>query len=320
MVKRILNKILSGIDMPQEYICIEKGALVDPLKVFVSIKNEPGLIDVTATHLLLGYKPLLIGIPVDKKSNEFKFFNENEFVTLRFNHSGIGSVARISLKKTNSIADFDDTVLFLYEGMNANHYFVNDFYQVFNKVKYKLSLREKDEAYLSWSLYQQVRVAYSFPRAISLMSLGRDGSYNLFPTDLNGKLNESYYVMSLRKNGKASDQVKSLKKIIVSTVQAFFYKTVYQLGKNHMNDLQPTNCFPFSEQRSEKYQIPLPQNTVAYQELELINTMEYGIHCLCFFKIIHKSDVITVSTLSHVHAYYAMWRKRKGFQDHWLIR
>ena len=61
--------------------------------------------------------------------------------------------------------------------------------------------------FLPDNLYKQVQIAYSIPRNISLITVGQNDRFNLFPTDLHGPVNEDHYIISLRHEGKACQQV-----------------------------------------------------------------------------------------------------------------
>ena len=87
---------------------------------------------------------------------------------------------------------------------------------------------------------------------------------------------------------------------------------VYALGKNHMQDLKPKDKFPFTESFSINFGLPLPESTLSYQELELIESFEEGIHKLLVFKILSQQIMKeNEATLAHIHNVYATWRHAK---------
>jgi hypothetical protein len=56
----------------------------------------------------------------------------------------------------------------------------------------------------------------------------------MFPTDLNGRIDDEHYVISLRHDGAVNQQVEKFKRISLSTVDSSFCKEAYRMGKNHM--------------------------------------------------------------------------------------
>ena len=167
---------------------------------------------------------------------------------------------------------------------------------------------------------KQVQVAYSFP-VISLITVKQNDLFNLFPTDLNGQIDDEHYIISLRHEGKAANQVEMAKRILITEIDPSFYKTVYSLGKNHMQELKAKDQFPFSDSFSDFLQLPLPRSAVYYRELELEQSFDHGIHRFLLFKIINKRLIVEKpATLAHIHNVYATWRHNKGLPGNYLLR
>jgi hypothetical protein len=166
-----------------------------------------------------------------------------------------------------------------------------------------------------------VQIAYAVPRNISLITVGNNGLYNLFPTDLHGQLDQAHYIISLRTGGKAAQQVAAAGKLLISQVHADAYKIVYGLGKNHMQELKAIKNFPFRGDWSEKFTLPLPKHAVASRELILLDTFTHGIHNIMLFKIVSDSHPEPQSeSLAHIHNSYATWRYKNGLPGNYLLR
>src|SRR4051812_6425076 len=239
-----------GIHFPQEYICVGRESFRQPLRVALREENGILLNDVTSTHLLLGYKPLLIGIYLS--SDEYP---DRCNLTFDFEKE---SIAEIRLEKI-SMKPFGKTPFAVYKAVHGNHSLVPRWQQLLNTMREKLRKKSPGNVSLDGNLYEQVRIAYSVPRIISAVTLSDGNRYNLFPTDLHGAINENRYVDSLRIGGKAGRQVEEAKRIVISDVGASFFHHAYELGKNHTRDLQPAENFPFSKSRSHTFNLPLPE-------------------------------------------------------------
>jgi hypothetical protein len=142
---------------------------------------------------------------------------------------------------------------------------------------------------------------------------------NMFPTDLHGYIDETFYASSLRLGGKANDQVNSNKQIVLSDIEASYFKEVYSLGKNHMKDPQPVSAFD-THGDSKNFAIPLPSKSLNYRELLVEHSIDIGIHRIYFYKLIGDVKNGSAHRLTHFHQYTAQWREDHGLQTPSLIR
>jgi flavin reductase (DIM6/NTAB) family NADH-FMN oxidoreductase RutF len=132
---------------------------------------------------------------------------------------------------------------------------------------------------------------------------------NMFPTDLHGSIGNKGYTGSLRIHGKANGQVEAYKRIVISTVEVRSFQQCYSLGKNHMMDLRDFDAFSIYPERSHVFNFPLPNGVVSYRELELVDSLDFGIHRIHFYEVINEYIVRQkTETLGHIHQYYAQWR------------
>jgi flavin reductase (DIM6/NTAB) family NADH-FMN oxidoreductase RutF len=169
-------------------------------------------------------------------------------------------------------------------------------------------------------LYTQVQIAYSIPRKICLITVGENDRFNLFPTDLHGRIDD-VYIISLRKDGKACQEVESAKKIVLSDINASAYKKVYALGKNHMQPLKEKSLFEWNAVCSKNFNLPLPKDVLSYRELELEQSFLHGIHKLLLFRMVSEEKVsLEPATLSHIHNCYATWRYKHRISSNLLLR
>jgi len=284
------------------------------------LNDGENFFDLTDSHLFVGYYPLIIAISCKKNSSLNVLLQNKIIIKTVFGESKDKNYAQLILKKINTL-EFDEVKLFLFEGVKGSHRLLSKFHILTNSLKYKLTAEKKINIYLKGNLFEQVKIAYSIPRKILLVTLGKNNMFNIFPTDINGRIGKQNFVISLRKNGKANKQVKELKKIVLSEMTADAYKEVYALGANHIKDLREKKEFDLSEILSQKYSIPLPNNALRYFELELINDMQTGVHNLCLFKIVNSANIEdSKPTLAHIHRDYAEWRINNGIISEFLLR
>ncbi len=310
-----LRQAVLGIHFPQEYLCIEKENFQRPFRVVLLDQDEKVIGDVSEKNLLLGYKPVLVGFVV----NASMASSVKEKFILLFSHEE-KEIARLHLEIVFS-RSFGSATFVVFRSVFGKHRLISTIHQRLNTFRESLRKKKAGNIYLEKNLYKQAQIAYSVPRNISMVTVSDGRLFNLFPTDLHGAIDEKYYVDSLRIDGQAARQVESIGRMVISEVEAPFFRDAYSTGKNHTIDLQLPEHFPFSNIRSEKFNWLLPDHAINYKELELESTTDIGIHRLHFFKIIHKEKIIEqANTLSHVHRYVAEWRRKNGVGTNYLIR
>ncbi len=299
---------------PQEYLCIA-GGFEFPLHVYL-VHNRT-FKDITNLHCFVGYSPLIFAFP----SSSIDDVSQN--ITLAFRNSKNetfnpkDAVATLTLNKMDQ--QINGNIL-LYEGIKGAHRFVSSFNQYAFQLYNNLFSSKAGNVFLKGNLYTQVQIAYSIPRKICLITVSENNLFNLFPTDLHGQVSNDQYIISLRHEGNACHQVESSERIVLCDMNADAYKKVYSLGKNHMQPLKERSAFDFSEIDSKTFQLPLPNDAIAYKELELVNSLQLGIHKLLLFKIIYTEKLSDQNTLTHIHNSYATWRYKKGLQSNYLLR
>jgi hypothetical protein len=291
-LKPFLHKLLFGYYQPQEYICVCDN--IDNTFLF----TEDGE-NITNEHIFLGYKPLIIGLKGNKKA----FIR----IKIEYNKRCYGC---IDLARRVMIGNIG-----LYVGINASHRLMPRLYQIAQAIKYKLKIKPPGNISLKRNLYEQVKLAYSYPRHINIITIRRDNQHNMFPTDLHGRISDDLYYISLRQSGMACAQVEELKRVVLSKVDISFYRDAYSMGKNHMRALRGPDEFPASTSRSRLYENLLPREVLSYLEMIWESYVDIGVHRIHLFKIENEVNLNVSSSggLAHIHSLYANWRDNQGF-------
>lgn len=322
--KKVLNKF-NGLHFKQEYLCLTRELLEQPLYAYIIADDNRAIKDITNHHLFIGYSPLVFAFPFYREID----LSKHENIDILFSHRQIDPndlvhtkdvLALVSLRKIHE-QGFENGPFYYYEGINGRHQFISPVQQRVIQLQNKLYNKKPGNVYLDGNLLKQVQIAYSIPRIISLVTVEQNQMFNLFPTDLHGQIDKMHYIISLRNSGKAAQQVETTQKILVTDIRSAFYKTVYSLGKNHMQELKTKEQFPFSNDLSEVFRLPLPQNVISYKELELKRYFDHGIHRFFLFQILNRKQIENQpATLAHVHNVYATWRCNKRLPGNYLLR
>jgi hypothetical protein len=303
---------------------LDISSFEQPLNVYI-ISGNKVIKNITNHHLFIGYSPLVFAFPafdeIDlSKTEKLKIVFLVSQITTNDPVVQKDAIATIYVRKFKEQV-IDGRSIYYYKGEKGEHKFISGLYQLILQFHNRLYNKKPGNVYLSDNLLKQVQIAYSIPRIVSLVTVGDGYLYNLFPTDLHGQIDTDYYIISLRIGGKAAQQVREGKKIIISEIDSEFYKTVYSLGKNHMQELGPKVSFPFSGRLSATLNLPLPQQTIHYRELEMIKYFDHGIHRFFLFKILNSRQAEKkLSFLAHIHNLYATWRHNKGLPGNYLLR
>lgn len=319
LFQKFLQK-LNGLHYSQEYLCFNYESFEHPLHAWL-VSNGRVVQDITTLHSFVGYHPLIFAIAADIATAET---TDVIFSNTAFQPNDLflqkDAIASLSLKKIQE-QPFLENKITLYQGCWGKHRFVSSFHQSIIGWHNRLYQQKPGNVFLPGNLYKQVQIAYALPRNISLITAGQDDRYNLFPTDLHGPAGEDHYIISLRRQGKACRQVEQTRNILVTQVHSDFYRAVYKLGKNHMQELKGKEHFPFSETVSTHYHLPIPLSAIQCRELELQDSFIYGIHKLMLFKIVSGQLILDPpSTLSHIHNAYATWRYNNHLPGNYLLR
>jgi len=319
LLQKVLNKF-NGLHYPQEYLCFATETFEQPLHAYL-FSNGQVIKDITKLHSFVGYHPLILALPAkDANSETIDIVFSNQALQPNEIFSQKDAIASLRLQKIKE-PSFPTCAISFYEGLHGTHRFVSSFHQYIIGLNNRLYNKKKGNVFLQDNLYKQVQVAYALPRNISLITVGQNNSFNLFPTDLHGPVDDQHYIISLRFSGKACRQVENTGKILITQVNSEFYKTVYRLGKNHMQEMKAKENFPFGNSISAHLHLPVPEAALSYRELELQDSFNHGIHKLMLFRILSRHQIQdNPSTLAHIHNTYATWRHNNRLPGNYLLR
>ena len=318
-IKTLIKKLLTGLTVPQQYVCVALEELTPSLSITLTTKKN-SVIDVTGSHLFIGYKPLIIGLVFKREEQDHTKVMNEDLICLNFHDqtflvdktwNGFSTntrcIARLLLKKITEKNAGGHTIIF-YEGVDGGHSFISPIHQFIQQQREKLNKKDPNNVSLSGKLHDMVRIAYAVPRIISLITLQEGELMNMFPTDLHGHVSENFYISSLRKGGRANDQVTRTGKLVISEIDITHFNLAYSLGKNHMQKMRPIEYFDCASRVSQVFGIPLPTSALRYTELNRIESFDVGIHQIHLYEKANTKHVKEGKTLSHIHQFYAQWR------------
>jgi flavin reductase (DIM6/NTAB) family NADH-FMN oxidoreductase RutF len=320
--KNKFKEFITGLSIPQEYVCLDLDRYTHPLLVLLSVPGRAVKIDVTNSHLFLGYLPVIIAVPFAADDKDFDTVRVLERIKLTFMANDSISVKPVACLELHKIAEriFNEQIILVFEARLGQHSFLNSLRRLVNRLNEKRRIAPSTNINLRRNLHDQVRIAYAVPRIISIITVSDGNLINMFPTDLHGPVGEKYYCSSLRIGGKANEQVQTFKRIVVSDVSASLFGETYHMGKNHMQDMKRPETFRTGSDKSESFNLPIPENVSVYRELRQIDSLDHGIHRIHFYEVVNHRANAPHSTLAHIHQYFAQWRLNKGLPTDMLLR
>ena len=323
LIQKLLNKF-NGLYYHQEFLCLDITSY-EPTLFLYWVSGNKVVQNISTHHLFVGYCPVVFCFPASHMidlsiTDNLEIIFSGRQLTANDMFAEKDVIARIYLRKI-CVQESEHNKYFYYEGVKGEHKFIPELKQKVLQLYNRLYNKRPGNVYLEGNLLKQVQIAYTVPRKISLITVGMENVCNLFPTDLHGEIDADHYVISLRHGGKAAQQVQALGRLLISEVRSEFYKKVYSLGKNHMQELKSKENFPFDDRLSAGLQLPLPEQAVYYRELELISYFDHGIHRIFLLKILNRNPVDDPSSvLAHIHNLCATWRHNKGLTGNYLLR
>jgi hypothetical protein len=310
----LIKHSLTGQHFPQEYLCLSFDKFIQPFSLFM-LSGEKA-IDISDQHCMLGYKPVLIGLTMPS-SIPFNSDALNCSIQLRNGNQVIGS-AKFEIEYKQTFTSSTYYVLKLKEG---NHQLIASFYQNMNSLIENFRNKPKGNISIDKNSYRLLSMVYSVPRIIRLVTIGESELYNLFPTDLNGKIDDHHFSCSFRIDKLPSKEIVKLKRLVISDIHSGYYKEVYAMGKNHSRNLSLRENFPFSNFNSEKFDLPIPEYCIRYRELELMEFKDHSLHRIFFFKTFFEKELENSNDLlAHIHRFAAEWRLKNHIPSQYLVR
>ncbi len=314
-LKSFLKKQLLNRTIPKEYLCVSKEKYDGSLKVFM--QSGENISDVTDNHAMLGYKPLIILI------NSIPFKNYISLpgqILLSFRTNNEFEVAHLILKKIEE-CKFNCFNYSIYYCENGFHKFSSPIVKSIQFFHYNLKGKKKENVFLNGNLHNQIKIAYSLPRKVSLISIFEIDLVNIFPVDINGEAGTNEFFISLRAGSKSTSQIKKIGKVVFCTMDSSRCSEAYRMGRNHMKDMSSIKNFSIEKVRSELFNNPLPLGTINYLELERIDSFEYGIHEIHLMKILNSKTLKeNRPTLAHIHRDILEWRLRRNIPTEFILR
>jgi len=319
------RRALRGTRHTAEYLCVARdSALFDlPARLRASGGGGAGGPDVTATWLLLGLRPVVIGIPVGGGGALQKALEGARHVRLSLG-DGADPVATLEAERIFT-ADVGGTALFVYEGRHGEHRLLRRPRRAAMLLYERQRLlrdagRRADPLRPRGNDYDQLRIGYSKARPLLAAVVRGPGGYNLFPIDVQGPVGEHGHAVSLRPGARVAAQLEAAGKLAVCRMHARAAGALYALGRHHMRELGDPVGLPLRAERSPHLGLPVPADALDCRELELLDIRPAGSHRMHLMRVLGEQRLGDGPAAAHLHLWFAMWLERNGHPPTYLSR
>ena len=295
VVKRLLRKLFPALFPTSEYVTGSAEGLPCMLKCVAVVDGKR--IEFEKQPMFLGYKPLVMGVCVPYEQTEL--FRSARSIGLNYeNIKSNQKVARIDLKYDQQV-ELDDTTLLLFIGISSSQNFERTVERWAFKVNQWLSTKSANNIDLSSTEYDQLKIAYSVPREIRMVTVRHELGANSFPIDLFGSAGMKHLILSLRHEKKSCSQILEAKQITMRHMFGTYAPIAYFTGRCHSMNW---------------HKAVLPPDQIGKEEFEFKQIIgDYGVHRVILLSRISPTVAESPEKLVHVHRSYANWHIRQGF-------
>lgn len=294
-MKRVLRKLFPSLFPISEYVTGSAEGLPCMLKCVAVVNGKR--VDLERQPLFLGYKPLVMGIC--DAPELIQFIPESKQVTFEFLNIVSGEkVASLELR-VDKIVPIENQLLVLLVGISGSHTFETRLERLAFRINQRLTKKSPANIDLTRVEYEMLKVAYSVPREIRMVTVRNELGANTFPIDLFGIAGLHHLVLSLRHSKKSFEQIAEAKLIHIRTMSGKYAPFAHFMGRGHSMSW---------------HKAVLPPDQIGTEEFGFAKVIfDYGIHRILILHRISRMIEDSSEKLVHVHRSYANWHKRQGF-------
>lgn len=300
-----------GITLPTEYVTGCSGDFPHTLKTVII--REKKSIQLEPQPLFLGYKLPLLAVMLNQESPDpvtpfgifgFELHNEKS-------QESFGNI----LGRTSRAFTAGKQQFCIFQPFFAEQFIEREIHQTNRKIISFITGKKHIDLGLYPVQYDFLKMAYSTPREIRLVTISNESTFNLFPIDLFGYVGEDHLILSLRHDRRTCRQVEECKQIATWMVDAKYAAEVYSLGKNHSTGCVGKSALSINDKLSPAFGLPGPTFATDPEEFELTERIgDFGMHRLLLFRRVGTKISPRENCLVHIHRCYAELLLKHGFQ------
>ena len=309
--KELLKDLLLGSVRPAQKFFLGQHGPQKEITVWLHGMDAP--IDVTNRHSLACASPLTICVAFEKGTvlGEPKLRG----LSLRFceRDGNRRLLGRIGLKYNGISIPTSGPALYFFQVSSARSYCLPFLH---------LCMFHLQRSYRNWRNppphntinpsfleMRAMEVLFICPRPICLASAVESSAGNMFPMNVMGQLDDSYFGFGLKDARSPSNLVDRTRQIALSTIPMQQGDLGYRLGPNHSkkNGID-WNDLPFATKQSQNFGIPIPAFAFRVREMEVENACKLGSHIFFVGRVVGDQRFSDGVEWCVIHGNYQAWR------------
>jgi flavin reductase (DIM6/NTAB) family NADH-FMN oxidoreductase RutF len=311
----IRRSLLKGLRFPQ-YAAV---GLRDPQNVMtVSLHGLGQPSDVTRNNVVVALRPLTIGVMLtaDAASRSGSPRCVLEFREQVGERRLMGS---ITLNRTQDLT-LRGSIFRLFEPKGCeNHCLPAPHLWLYDRLQERRARQQRREKPYNFHMVpsdlRALFVFYICPRPVSLVTVVDGDHANIFPMDLIGPTDSSWFSMALRLSSPAVALMRRSRRLAVAAIPLSYKAIAYELGKHHTRPSIDWATLPFRTVLSPEYRLPVPEASIGVREVQVEECHPIGSHML-FITSVTKESALNAAPatqqLFHVHGAYRQHLLRRS--------
>jgi flavin reductase (DIM6/NTAB) family NADH-FMN oxidoreductase RutF len=147
-------------------------------------------------------------------------------------------------------------------------------------------------------------VMFLCPRPVVLVTAMEERSGNIFPMNLMGSLGDEYFSFALNAERQASQCVRRVEMVALSSVPYDKQEEARELGKQHMQISADWDRLPFSIRHSLQFEVPVPEFALSVREVEIRAARDLGSHTFFVGKVVREEKCAEAPAFFMIHGMY----------------
>jgi len=159
--------------------------------------------------------------------------------------------------------------------------------------------------------HRAMEVIFICPRPIMLVSVLEESGGNMFPMNVMGQIDDSYFAFSLKGSKFPAHLVERVGRVALSSIPMPQADVAYRLGPNHGTKSIHWHDLPFATKPSTAFRVPVPIFSLRVREMEVEIIRKLGSHTFFAARIVHDELFAEGQEWAVAHGHYAAWRYKK---------
>ncbi|HXM12454.1 MAG TPA: hypothetical protein VN946_21060 [Terriglobales bacterium] len=271
--------------------------------------------DVTATNVIAGTQPLVIGIGADSGESRPVATDRHPVLVFREQNADRRILGEISLEWLDTLS-LGTAQLHLFRAVHSANYclpkprqWARHLYHEYQKWR-SGSRSTASDIRLSQRELDCLFTFYICPRPVVLVSVMDQGAGNIFPMDLIGSFADGYFSLALHATSSPASLMENSRRIALSDIPIEQTQLAYELGKNHKRRSVEWSHIAFATTASPSFRLPVPQFSVRVREMQIETVRDMGSHKLFLASTLAEQRRSNGLQLHFIHGFYQSWREQ----------